>query len=341
MRERVPPLLWIRAFESAARQGSFLGAGKELSVSAAAVSRSIKELEASIGVALFVRHACGVELTEAGRSYALALAPALRQIAAASADIRAGSQRKSLRVSALPVLAQRWLVPRLGEFKELHPDITVTVSADAAILDLCGGECDVALRYDQHAPADCERIELFGEELLPVVSPRVVSTVRLETPADLFQLTALYDTYWETDWSLWLGELDLRAPRRWRGLYFTLYTMAVDAAVAGYGALIGHTPFIERELRSGELIAPFGLRVTSPKRYYALAHTSRASQPAVRAFLDWLGNHTRLRAGARRSSDAAICLSQHPACSALGHGSAVPESADHRRNRRSSTDRAA
>ncbi|HEX4242008.1 MAG TPA: LysR family transcriptional regulator [Steroidobacteraceae bacterium] len=104
-RERTPPLPWIRAFESAARQGSFLGAGRELSVSAAAVSRSIKELERSIGVDLFMRRACGVELTPAGRTYASALTPALRQIAHASAEVKAAARQASLRLSSPPALA--------------------------------------------------------------------------------------------------------------------------------------------------------------------------------------------------------------------------------------------
>lgn len=288
-RGRLPPLPWIRAFESAARQGSFLRAGKELSVSAAAVSRSIKELEQSIGVDLFVRHPCGVALTDAGRTYALALTPALRQIEAASTEVRAEAQRTSLRVNALPALAQRWLVPRLGGFSEAHPDITVTVCADPVRLDLRAGACDVALRYGGPDAVDCERIELFGDEIVPVVSPKLMTSHRLRVPADLFRLTALYDTYWESDWPLWLEQLDLQPPMRWRGLYFTLYSMAVDAALAGYGALIGHTALIERELRDGTLIAPFGPRVPSPRRFYALAHASRVGKPAVRAFLDWLG----------------------------------------------------
>jgi LysR family transcriptional regulator, glycine cleavage system transcriptional activator len=91
---RVPPLLWIRVFEAAARRGGFLAAGRELSVSAAAVSRSVRELERSIGVDLFVRYARGVALTDAGRSYAQALTPALRQIASASAEVRAGARRR-------------------------------------------------------------------------------------------------------------------------------------------------------------------------------------------------------------------------------------------------------
>jgi len=299
MSERLPPLLWVRVFESAARHGSFLAAAKELSVSAAAVSRTIKELEKSIGVGLFVRRARGVELTDIARTYAHALAPALRQIASASAEVRTAAQQKCLRVTAMPVLAQRWLVPRLGTFKERYPDITVTVSAESIVLDPSGGEFDVALRYDEHSPADCELIELFDDALFPVVSPRLASTLKL--PQDLFQLTALYDTYWESDWSIWLSARGLEAPKRWRGLYFTLYTMAVDAAVAGYGVLIGHAPFIQNELRSGELVAPFAPRVASPKRYYALVRSSCANLPAVRAFLDWLNQCTGLSVGVPRS----------------------------------------
>lgn len=90
----MPPLLWIRAFETAARCGSFLAAARELSVSAGAVSRCIKELETFMGVELFLRRPCGVRLTAAGRLYAQALTPALRQIAEASAQIRAMAERR-------------------------------------------------------------------------------------------------------------------------------------------------------------------------------------------------------------------------------------------------------
>jgi LysR family glycine cleavage system transcriptional activator len=320
MSERSPPLLWVRVFEAAARHGSFLSAAKELSVSAAAVSRTIKELERSIGVRLFIRGARGVELTDAARTYAQALAPALRQIASASAQIRAAAPDNSVRVTAMPVLAQRWLLPRLGAFKELHPEVTVRVAADSAVLDPTRGEFDVALRYGEDRPAGCEFIDLFGEELTPVLSPKLASTLNLRVPEDCFRLTALYDTYWESDWSDWLATLGLQTPRRWRGLYFTLYTMAVDAAIAGYGVLIGHTAFIKDELKSGALVAPFISRLVPPKRYYALVQTHRASSPAVRAFVHWLSNCAGQGAGILRSRVDARRLIEIPHRDAIARG---------------------
>ncbi len=288
MSDRLPPLLWVRVFEAAARHGNFVAAARELSVSAGAVSRTVKELEEFMGVELFVRKARGVELTETAAAYARAIAPAIRQIAQASAELRSSAQHQSLRVTAMPALAQRWLVPRLGEFYELHPDITVIVSAESAVLDLANSAFDVALRHGSSEPSGCELVELFREEMFPVLSPKLAAKHALQSPQDLFGLTALHDTYWESDWSIWLSAQGLEPPKRWRSLYFTLYTMAVDAAVAGQGVLVGHAALIEDELRRGDLVAPFAPRVSSPKRYYAAVRSDRAAMPAVRSFIDWL-----------------------------------------------------
>jgi LysR family glycine cleavage system transcriptional activator len=288
MSDRLPPLLWVRVFEAAARHGNFVAAARELSVSAGAVSRTVKELEEFMGVELFVRKARGVELTAAAAAYARAIAPAIRQIAQASVELRASAQHQSLRVTAMPALAQRWLVPRLGEFYEQHPDITVMVSAESAVLDLANSAFDVALRHDSGEPEGCELVELFREELYPVLSPKLAAKANLRSPQDLFGLTALHDTYWESDWAVWLAAQGLEAPRRWRSLYFTLYTMAVDAAVAGQGVLIGHAALLEEELRRGDLVAPFPQKVSSPKRYYAVVRADRAVLPAVKAFIEWL-----------------------------------------------------
>lgn len=288
LKHRIPPLLWVRVFEAAARHENFVAAANELSVTPGAVSRAVKQLEAFLGVPLFLRSVSGVELTNAARTYAHAITPAIRQIALASAEAHADACQQTLRVSAMPALAQRWLVPQLGEFNELHPQITVRISADPAVLDPSQNAFDVALRYDDSPPGDCARVDLFCEQMFPVISPALASRVALQAPEDLFRCAALYDTYWESDWDAWLSALGLQAPRRWRGLYFTLYAMAVDAAVAGQGVLIGHSALIQQELRQGKLIAPFETRVSCPKRYYALAHSGQASSPAVRAFLDWL-----------------------------------------------------
>ncbi|MBS0416917.1 MAG: LysR family transcriptional regulator [Proteobacteria bacterium] len=289
---RVPPLQWVRAFEAAARHESFITAAKELSLSAGAVSRSVKQLEAFLGTGLFVRGVSSVKLTDGARAYAHALAPALRQISVASLEVRTESRHQLLRVSALPALAQCWLVPRLNEFNQLYPDITVRIAAESVLLDPTRDELDVALRCDDapshvNPSADCTRVDLFAEDLFPVLSPELAQRVR--KPEDLFELTALHDTCWETDWATWLTATGAPLPKRWRGLHFTLYAMALDAAIRGQGVLIGHSALIQDELQSGKLIAPFSTRLASKRRYYALTRSARAlTSTAVQAFLGWL-----------------------------------------------------
>jgi LysR family glycine cleavage system transcriptional activator len=85
---RIPPLTWVRVFETAARHESFVSAARELSLSRGAVSRTIKELEGLMGVALFVRSAHGARLTDVGRDYARAISPAIGEIARASVQAR-------------------------------------------------------------------------------------------------------------------------------------------------------------------------------------------------------------------------------------------------------------
>ena len=291
--KRVPPLLWVRAFEAAARHESFVAAARELSVSAGAVSRLVKQLEAFLGVELFVRNVSGVQLTDVARAYAAVVGPAIREIAVASAELCVAAREQTLRVSAMPALAQRWLVPRLREFNDLHPHITVRVAAEPAVLDPACGLFDVALRYDDAVVGDCERVDLLAEELFPVLSPELAKRAQIRVPNDLSRLTALHDTSWESDWELWFSATATPAPKRWRGVYYTLYAMAVDAAVSGQGVLIGHAALIEEELRAGRLIAPFAERVLSKKRYYALARPVRASSAAARAFMEWIATQAR------------------------------------------------
>ncbi|WP_129778495.1 LysR family transcriptional regulator [Peristeroidobacter soli] len=100
MAARIPPLLWVRVFEAAARHGSFARAGRELCVCAGAVSRTVKELEAFLGVTLFVRRARGVMLTEAAHVYAREVTPAIRQIALASAAVRRVSRSSIPQIKA-------------------------------------------------------------------------------------------------------------------------------------------------------------------------------------------------------------------------------------------------
>ena len=117
----------IRSFVAVARHLSFTRAADELAVTQGAVSRMMQTLQADLGVELIRRVGRGIELTPTGAAFYGEASAALDRIAAAARAARA-QEGGVLRVSALPTLTQRWLIPRLKRFQAENPDIQVEVS---------------------------------------------------------------------------------------------------------------------------------------------------------------------------------------------------------------------
>ncbi len=125
MARRLPPLNALRAFEAAARHLSFTRAAEELNVTQAAISHQVKGIEERLGVVLFRRLNRALLLTDAGQSYLPAVRDAFDRIAEATGNLKAHDSAGVLTVSVLPSFAAKWLVPRLGGFREAHPDIAL------------------------------------------------------------------------------------------------------------------------------------------------------------------------------------------------------------------------
>ena len=285
---RLPPLDWIRVFEVAARVESFVAAGEILSVSPGAVSRTIKELEGFLGIRLFRRMPRGVELTEKGRRYAEMVAPAIAQIAQASDEISRRRPASELRATVMPALGECWLVPRLGDFRSQYPDISIEVSADAEVIEFSESDFDLALRYCDGANGDHIGEKLFDDELFPVAAPSLLGGHEPEQIQDLFSFPALQDKSWSTDWDVWLAEAGCTRPGDWHTSTFTLYSMALSAALAGQGVMIGHRLLIQEQLDNGSLVELFDLRVKSNKGFYLIKNPNPANAPSVHAFSKWL-----------------------------------------------------
>ena len=145
-----PSLKALRAFETAARHLSMSRAADELAVTQPAVTQQIKALETVLGVRLIYREGQGLALTSAGRAYAERLHSIFTEIGAATADLLHQEKKGgALTVSLLPTLAQRWLIPRLGSFQTIHPEIEVRFSTTARIVDLNREDVDLAIRFGE------------------------------------------------------------------------------------------------------------------------------------------------------------------------------------------------
>src|ERR1700675_3178842 len=122
----------IKAFEAAARSGSFAGAGAELNVSAAAVSRMVHLLEQRLGVALFERKANRLAMTAAGRAYQSGLTPIFDALASLTAQVTAPASMRVLTIGVGPTFLMKWLIPRLADFRRDEPNIDVRITTGGA-----------------------------------------------------------------------------------------------------------------------------------------------------------------------------------------------------------------
>ncbi|MBK6866068.1 MAG: transcriptional regulator GcvA [Ideonella sp.] len=306
MQARAPSLDLLRGFEAAARRLSFTLAAQELFVTQSAVSRQVKALEADLGVALFERHHRAIRLTPAGQTLYRATGQALRLVAEAAAELREGKGRRPVTVSCSVGFASLWLVPRLLEFRQKHPEIDLRIDANNRLLDIDREGIELAVRYcpPELAPAGATR--LFGEEVFPVCAPALLSLPRkpLATPQDLAHHVLLHFGADDSDlpsasWTVWTEAMGLPHLKPAGSLRFSQYDQVIQAAVEGQGVALAIGPLVRRHLRQGRLVALFEQRFASPRGYY-LATSARGRQRAeVRAFVAWLLEAARQEPGPR------------------------------------------
>lgn len=298
MYRRVPPLDWVRVFVAAARSESFTVASEELSVTAGAVSARIKSLEEFLGVTLFVRKPSGVELTAAGRRFATLVQPAIMQIEAGTAELLRRVNDQPVKVTVMPSFADLWLIPRLDSFYAAHPNITIELSADSAVLDLALTGFDVGIRRGEGGYLGLETYDLFGEAIFPVATPQFLAEHPLPTPEALAGVTIIRDVNWKSDWDQWTQAAGAGTLAFSRYLDFSTYTQVIDAALRGRGVMMAHDALIQEYLADGRLVAPFDVRVATRARYYAVTPEHKGQDSAVRTFLEWL--FANARAASRR-----------------------------------------
>lgn len=255
-RPKGPALNALRAFEAAARLGSFAQAAEELTVTSGAISQHIRTLEDWAGVALFERRAQGVRLTAAGRRLLPPLTTGFDALGSAVRSLRDMAPQRGLSIAALPSVAQLWLQPRLSAFRAAFPGISlqVTVAETPPNLERELFDLTLFIRPPAEAPGG---VALAMDTLVPVCAP----DFGIRSAADLETLPRLHDASWHSDWSDWAAATDTPLSSPDAGPRFSLYAMAVEEAKAGAGVLIGHTALLDRDLGAGKLIAPLDLAV--------------------------------------------------------------------------------
>ncbi len=294
MSRRLPPLKALRAFESAARHLSFTKAAEELFVTQAAISHQVKALEDHLGLPLFRRLNRRLILTEAGQRYLPTLRDAFDAIDQATGRLKKEDDSGALRVTVIPSLAAKWLLPRLMHFRELHPGIDVLVSAADAVVDLERDNFHMGLRYGLGGYQGLRVDRLMGDEVFPVCSPRLLAGDKpLKRPDDLKHHTLLHDDMAKgdihaNDWHSWLKAAGAEGVDSGRGPGFSHSSMVLEAAIGCQGVALGRRSLCSDDLAAGRLVCPFGPVIEAPYAYYAVSTFAAAERSKVRIFRDWL-----------------------------------------------------
>ena len=286
MGRRLPSLNALKAFEAAARLESFTDAAAELFVTHAAVSRHVRDLEEWLGTELFRRTGRGVELTEAGRRYALRLTPLFDELADATREAAAVGDVRQLKVTVEPSIASRWLVPRLGRFNELHPDIELAIDPTSRLADFRSGEADVGIRYGAGMWGDVEAAKLTDAMIFPVCAPKLLTGRDALKPPDLADFNLLHESRKQW-WADWLAAAGVSGVEDWRGTVFQNH-LAIEAAEAGQGFALADQVLATDALLDGWLVRPFGFDMKDHWHYWIVRGKGQKETPPVRAFREWL-----------------------------------------------------
>jgi len=299
MSDWLPSLNALRAFEVVARHLNYRLAAEELNVSPAAVKQLVGKLEEAVGAALVERRGRGLALTANGAAGCADLSQAFQQMAAAVENLRAKQHRKRLIVSVEPSFATAWLVPRLDNFRAGHPDIDVLLDSSMQIVDLERGAADIAIRFGRKPKAELMGTRLFDEELSAFCNPSLANTrPRIRQLKDLQHVSLLHwdltQYPWASatrkwmDWKSWLNRAGADDIPPGRSLHFSDYNLALQAAIAGQGVILGSTPVLARLVDAGLLVDPFNIRVATDIGY-DLVTTERAKlRPEVAYFIAWI-----------------------------------------------------
>ena len=297
MQRPMPQLNALRAFEAAARHLSLTKAGQELHVTAGALSHQIRGLEELLGLKLFERGVRSIALTRAGLRLYPGLRAAFSQIREAVEALARESNERALVISTPPGFTSKFLAPRLYRFSAAHPEIDARVSSSVTNANFVNDGVDVAVR---NMPSEHEDdSELAVEPLVdmayvPVCSPKLiemhgpVGSGEVLKAMPLIHDESLGNRPGLLGWADWFAAAGITGVDLSRGLRFTSTDHALDATIEGAGVLLTHDILAYDELRTGRLIIPFALSLSSRRVYSVVYPRRRGDQPNVQAFRSWI-----------------------------------------------------
>ena len=287
----------IRYFSKVAETGSFTKAARAFEVPPSSLSRRVADLEESLGATLLKRTTRVVKLTEVGRIYYNDIQDILNQLEQSSETVRSYQAKPmgQLRISSMVGFGERILMPLLGEFSELYPEIILDVSLSDELSALGRDDVDIALRGGYAPNERVLAIRLMDNEFIPVAAPGYLA--KTGTPKNVMELRDHNGLYFPTPSgpSPWLCNID----GQWQDVSGPVAAVSnngrwlAEKAIAGQGIMMAPRWALSSYIECGELEELFFDRVlhitqNTDLAVYLLYQKQRYLVPKVKAGVDFL-----------------------------------------------------
>jgi len=289
----LPPFTWLRGFEAAARTGSFTGAARALGLTQAAVSYQVRSLEKHFGFPLFERLAHGLRLTDIGRAYLPSLQRAFDEVSASTLGLFGAQGEASLAIRTPISFGSLWLAPRLREFCEAHPSISVRLYSAIWGSAIPAERVDIEIRVgDGRWPGFAsERIE--DSSVIAVGRP-AGRKARRKALADLANDTLIEIMEVDDAWARLFRSSGLALPRGTKIVRVDSSLYALELAAAGIGHALILRSFAEPYIKSGRLVQLLGIERPARMSHYLLEPLDvQRRKPQALLFAKWLMQRAR------------------------------------------------
>ncbi len=282
----LPSLAALRAFDAAARLGSFKAAADALNVSATAISHHIRGLEAQTGVTLFRRGTRQVSLTEEGRQLSEATAFAFSRIEATLDALSVAEN--TLTVSTTPAFASLWLAPRIQSFEQQYPELRIRMVSSTGVVDLHRDRTiDVAIRYGDDEGSENDSI-LMRENVGAFGSPDYIKNLKHLSHAEFISTAWVSKHLKQTTWSDWFTAAEDEPSRDAKFREFLQEHEVLQAGLAGQGLIL------LSDVLAGDMVTRGWLEPYRPDIrleglvYRVIVGPQKSDSKKLKAFVEWL-----------------------------------------------------
>lgn len=290
----------LMCFEVAARHQSYSLAAQELFISQSAVSQQMRQLEQQLEVQVFMRQGRRMCLTREGETLYQACQSGFSTILNGLNAIKSEGITGDLVVSSTQAFCALWLMPRMYQFSQAHPDINLNVQGSNHFADLQQSKIDVAIRFStktENLEHDSLHVEYICEdEVLPVISRQLAEKIQINSPADFLQcpLIGLVNET-EMNWQTWFKAFGVHesipAGKRTE---VTSSDLALSAVLSGHGAMLASKRMAGTYIQSGQLIAPFKQGHPNSWKSHLVYLKESPKKARIKVFCDWVKTQMQL-----------------------------------------------